>query len=112
MEGMPVSFDYDQVEKLTGTLTEMLTKASTARICKDGHTLTLDLQSRKGIPSPGVYREKGQSGNLPSGEAYIAPMENGVNGSMIIDGSMVGVGKLEKPITVHIQVGGWKAGPL
>lgn len=100
-----ITADYDQVEKLTGTLTEMLTKASTARICKDGHTLTLDLQGRKGIPSPGVYREKGQSGNLPSGEAYIAPMENGVNGSMVIDGSMVGVGKLEKPITVHIKDG-------
>ena len=52
-----------------------------------------------------AWTEKGQSGNLPSGEAYIAPMENGVNGSMVIDGSMVGVGKLEKPITVHIKDG-------
>lgn len=65
--------DYDTVMELTNRVTEMLTQASTARIEKDGHILTLDLAGRPGIPSPGVYREKGQAGNLPSGEAYIAP---------------------------------------
>ena len=54
-----ITADYDQVEKLTGTLTEMLTKASTARICKDGHTLILDLQGRKGIPLPRRLPGKG-----------------------------------------------------
>lgn len=89
--------DYDTVMELTSRVTEMLTQASTARIEKDGHVLTLDLAGRPGIPSPGVYREKGQAGNLPSGEAYIAPLESGSNGSMIIDGSMVGIGLLESP---------------
>ena len=66
--------DYGTVMELTGRVTELLTKAKTARIEKDGHVLTLELAGRPGIPSPGVYREKGQSGNLPSGEAYIAPL--------------------------------------
>ena len=82
--------DYDQVMDLTLRVTELLTKAATARIEKDGCVLTLDLTGRPGIPSPGVYREKGQSGNLPSGEAYIAPLEDSSNGEMVIDGSMVG----------------------
>ncbi|MBQ9421461.1 MAG: aminopeptidase, partial [Lachnospiraceae bacterium] len=67
--------------------------------------LTLDLRGRPGIASPGVYREKGAAGNLPSGEAYIAPLENGSNGTMIIDGSMVNVGLLETPLTVTVKDG-------
>ena len=97
--------DYGRVMELTNKVTELLTKAKTARIEKAGHILTLDLNGRPGIPSPGVYREKGQAGNLPSGEAYIAPIENGSNGTMLIDGSMVGVGLLSSPLTVTVKNG-------
>ena len=97
--------DYDQVMDLTLRVTELLTKAATARFEKDGCVRTLDLSGRPGIPSPGVYREKGQSGNLPSGEAYIAPLEDGSNGEMVIDGSMVGLGKLDEPLRVRVEGG-------
>lgn len=98
--------DYNEVEKLTATVTEMLTKASTARIEKDDKVLTIRLDGRDGVPSPGVYREAGKCGNLPSGEAYIAPLEDGSDGEMIIDGSMVGIGKLESPL--HMVISGGK----
>ncbi|MBQ5754042.1 MAG: aminopeptidase [Oscillospiraceae bacterium] len=97
--------DYNQVLELTLKVTDLLTTASTARIEKDGHVLTIDLSGRPGVPSSGVYREKGQAGNLPSGEAYIAPLENGSNGTMVIDGSMVGVGLLQEPLTVTVKDG-------
>lgn len=97
--------DYNTVMDLTLRVTDLLSKASTARIEKDGHVLTLDLSGRAGISSSGVYREKGQGGNLPSGEAYIAPLENGSNGTMVIDGSMVGVGLLSSPLTVTVKDG-------
>ena len=97
--------NYDKVLELTNKLTAMLTEAHTARIEKDGYSLTLNLEGRKGIPSPGVYREKGQCGNLPSGEAYIAPLEDGVNGEILVDGSMVGVGKLDSPLHFTIKDG-------
>ena len=97
--------DYGVVMDLTLRVTDLLSKASTARIEKEGHALTLDLFGRPGVPSPGVYREKGQGGNLPSGEAYIAPLENGSNGTMVIDGSMVGVGLLKSPLTVTVKDG-------
>lgn len=98
--------DYDEVEKLTNKITGLLTDASVARIEKDGCVLTIPIKGRKGVPSPGVYREPGKCGNLPSGEAYIAPLEDGSEGEMIIDGSMVGVGKLEKPL--HVKISGGK----
>lgn len=98
--------DYTAVEKLTETIAEMLTKASSARIEKDGKVLTINLNGRDGVPSPGVYREAGKCGNLPSGEAYIAPLEDGSDGEMIIDGSMVGIGKLDSPL--HMVISGGK----
>lgn len=97
--------DYAEVERLTAKITGLLSKCRIARIEKDGCVLTLNLEGRQGIPSPGVYRQPGQCGNLPSGEAYIAPLEDGVNGEMIIDGSMVGIGKLASPIHAVIRDG-------
>ena len=96
--------DYNEVEKLT--VTEMLTRASRARIEKDSYVLNINISGRNGVPSPGVYREAGKCGNLPSGEAYIAPLEDGSDGEMIIDGSMVGIGKLESPL--HMTISGGK----
>ena len=98
--------DYNEVEKLTAKVTEMLTRASRARIEKDGYVLNINISERNGVPSPGVYREAGKCGNLPSGEAYIAPLEDGSDGEMIIDGSMVGIGKLESPL--HMTISGGK----
>lgn len=97
--------DYDKVEALTGKMTKLLTEAKTATILKDGCTLKLNLEGRKGIASPGVYRHAGECGNLPSGEAYIAPLEDGVDGEMNVDGSMVGIGKLESPLKFVIRGG-------
>lgn len=100
-----ITADYNIVEALTLKITAMLDNAETATLKKDGHVLAISLSGRKGIPSTGMYTKPGQSGNLPSGEAYIAPLENGSNGSMLIDGSMVGVGKLSSPLTVRLSEG-------
>ena len=98
--------DYQEVEKLTARITDMLTQADKARIEKDGKVLEISRKGRDGVPSPGVYKELGKCGNLPSGEAYIAPLEDGSEGEMIIDGSMVGIGKLESPL--HMKISGGK----
>lgn len=97
--------DYAEVERRTMALTERLTRAKTARIEKDGHVLTMDLTGRDGVASPGVYRAPGASGNFPSGEAYIAPLEGGANGSVVIDGSMVGIGTLAEPLVATLENG-------
>ncbi|WP_070041019.1 aminopeptidase [Robinsoniella peoriensis] len=104
-ENGAMTADYSAVELLTEKVSQLLDQASTARLEKDGCILTLDLKERNGVRSPGVYRHPGESGNLPSGEAYIAPNENGSDGEMIIDGSMVGIGKLDSPLHVKIENG-------
>ena len=100
-----ITADFAQVEKLTTRMTELLTNATTARIEKDGCVLTLGLSGRSGVASPGVYKQPGSSGNLPSGEAYIAPLEHMADGEVIVDGSMVGIGKLNEPLRMKLQGG-------
>ncbi len=97
--------NYDEVEILTHKITQLLTHAKQATILKDNMKLEINLQGRNGVPSSGVFREKGTRGNLPSGEAFIAPLEDGSNGEMIIDGSMVGIGKLDSPLHMIIEKG-------
>lgn len=97
--------DYARVEELTREMTERLTRASHARIEKDGRTLEIDLSGRNGVASPGIYRDPGACGNFPSGEAYIAPLEGGADGTVVIDGSMVGIGMLERPLTATLKAG-------
>lgn len=100
-----ITADYKSVEELTLKFTQLLTASKTAKIVKDGYVLEMSLLDRKGVPSTGIYKNPGESGNLPSGEAYIAPVEGTANGEMIIDGSMVGVGKLNSPLYVKIEDG-------
>ena len=64
--------DYEQVSALTMRVAELVDSASTARISYKGHDLTMSLAGRKAIPSTGRFLSPGESGNLPSGEAYVA----------------------------------------
>lgn len=100
-----ITADYDEVERLTAGLTERLTAADEARIESDGETLTMSLSGRDGIPSDGLIREAGDSGNLPSGESYIAPVEDTAEGAIAFDGGLVGVGELDEPLVVRIESG-------
>lgn len=100
-----ITADYAEVERLTAELTERLTAADEARIESGDEMLTMSLTGRDGIPSDGLIRESGDSGNLPSGESYVAPVEDTAEGAIAFDGGIVGVGKLDEPLVVHIESG-------
>lgn len=104
-EAGAITANYSEVEALTMKFTELLSNAKVAKIEKDGHILEMSLQGRRGVPSTGIYKNPGEAGNLPSGEAYIAPVEDSANGTIIIDGSMVSVGKLKSPLIATIKNG-------
>ncbi|MGF9906557.1 aminopeptidase [Brevibacillus porteri] len=100
-----ISADYTQVKALTERVTEMLTRASTVRIEKAGKSLTFSIADRNGVPSTGMYVNPGESGNLPSGEAYIAPLEGTAEGQILVDGSIAGIGKIDSPLLLTVQNG-------
>lgn len=97
--------NYKEVAFFTDKLTKILTMGKRARIEKDGAVLEMSLENRKAVSSNGQYFESGSHGNLPSGEAYIAPVEGTANGRVIIDGSVAGMGLVSAPLEVKIEDG-------
>lgn len=104
-ENGAITANYKEVEKLTLKFQKMLTESKSAKIVKEDYILEMNLNSRNGIASTGIYKNSGEAGNLPSGEAYIAPIEDSTNGEIVIDGSMVSVGVLDSPLYVKIENG-------
>jgi leucyl aminopeptidase (aminopeptidase T) len=100
-----ITADYRQVAALSDRIAAILTEGRTARIEKDGRVLELSLAGRRGISSNGLYHRKGESGNLPTGEGYIAPVEGVGEGQLLIDGSLGELGRLRGPLEVWIEGG-------
>lgn len=100
-----ITADYREVARLSDQVTEILSRGRWARIEKEGRVLEMSLEGREGISSNGLYHRPGSSGNLPTGEAYIAPVEGTAQGSVIIDGSLGGLGVVTGPLEVHFDKG-------
>jgi leucyl aminopeptidase (aminopeptidase T) len=98
--------DFDKIIELTEYVAKRLEGVKNVKvITKAGTNLIMPIEGRMIIPSTGVLREKGQSGNMPSGETYLAPIEGKTNGTLVIDGSMAGIGVIKTPIKVEIRDG-------
>lgn len=98
--------DYDKIISLTHYIAKKLEDVSTIRVVTEkGTDITMPVKDRKILPSTGVLKNKGESGNLPSGEVYLAPWEDQSQGRVVIDGSMAGVGLLEEPIVIEVRNG-------
>lgn len=101
-----ISADYANIKRVTERITGILTHAEKVKINKSGYCLTFSIAGRTGIASTGVYLNPGESGNLPSGEAYIAPVEGTAEGKILVDASISsGVGKLAAPVLLTIEKG-------
>ncbi|WP_316572451.1 aminopeptidase [Neobacillus sp. YIM B06451] len=100
-----ITADYSEVEQLTNEYCRLLEEGETVTISKGGSQLSFSIKGRKAIPSTGVFRNKGESGNLPSGESYIAPIENSANGKIFVDGSIAGVGVVSEPVLLTVEDG-------
>lgn len=101
-----INADYRIVEKETLEMATKLSEAKTIAI-KTGENckLTIPIEGREGIASTGVFRSKGASGNLPSGEAFIAPIEYKAEGTIEINGSIAGIGLVNEPTILSIKKG-------
>jgi len=52
-----------------------------------------------------VFDRPGYWGNIPCGEAFIAPIEDSVNGTLVIDASIAGIGLVDRNATFRIENG-------
>ena len=98
--------DYEALKTEGDMLARLLTGASSCRIrTRRGTDVTLYLEGRSGRNDDGDLRSRGAFGNLPAGEAYIAPIEDSGSGVIVFDGSVAGFGLLEEPLTVTLEDG-------
>ncbi len=100
-----ITADYRKVAELSDRLTELLSRAESVRIEKEGRVLELSIKGRKAISSNGLYHKAGSSGNLPTGEAYVAPVEGSAHGRLLFDGSLAELGLLHGPLEVVVEDG-------
>jgi len=84
--GGPMAADYLAIDRETKKLAELITQAKTAKVTSPGGTdITFSLEGRNGMVDAGIFTEKGSWGNLPSGEAYCAPVEGTANGKLVVE---------------------------
>lgn len=98
--------DYTRIAARTAAVCDLMAHTSVIRVTSPAGTdITLPIQGRKAHASSGIFREKGQFGNLPTGEAYLAPVEGQSQGVVVVDGSMAGIGVTNQPIRIVVQDG-------
>jgi len=84
--GGPMAADYREIDKETKKIAALITKANEAKVTSLGGTdITFSLKGRNGMVDAGIFTEKGSWGNLPSGEAYCAPVEGTANGKLVVE---------------------------
>jgi leucyl aminopeptidase (aminopeptidase T) len=77
-----------------------------ARItCAKGSDLRLGLDGRTPIVDAGLLSERAAFGNLPCGEGFIAPLEGTAEGTLVVDGSIAGVGQVAEPVELTVRDG-------
>lgn len=99
-----MSADYIKIAKLSVKLKKFLEKGKEIRVVtKKGTDISFSIEGRTSYASKGLFHAKGESGNLPTGETFLAPVEGTANGIFIVDGSMAGLG-LMKNANIFIEV--------
>jgi len=102
-----LTIDYETIRARVNRICDRLDAAGRARLASDAGTdLRLSIEGRRAHGRKGgLYREAGQWGNLPAGEAFVAPVEGSASGVYVVDASHAGVGRLERPIRIQVEAG-------
>ena len=96
--------DYNAISKRSIKLKKILEKGKQIKVTAPAGTdITFDIAGRTAIASKGLFQKKGESGNLPTGETFLAPVEGTANGVFVADGSFAGLG-LMKNTKVKVEV--------
>jgi len=96
--------DMGELRRRGAALAALLRNGQEARItCQHGSDLRIALEDRVPIADAGVLDAPGAFGNLPCGEAFIAP--SGGEGTLVVDGSIAGIGEVETPVELTVRDG-------
>jgi leucyl aminopeptidase (aminopeptidase T) len=99
--------DYAAIARRSAAIAALLSAGSEVRITSEnGTNLTVGIEGRRAISDDGDLGSPGAFGNLPAGEAYLAPLEGTANGRIVFDGSVTPLpGVPLTPIDVEVRDG-------
>ena len=102
-----LSVDYAAVARTSERLAARISAAAEIRLTAPGGTdLTLSVHGRDGRADTGLFTEPGAVGNLPAGEAFVAPLEGTAEGVIVIDAEPMFPGaESRKPLTIRVREG-------
>ena len=101
-----MSADMEGLRRRSRAVAAILDSGSEVRITSAlGTDLRLGIEGRDAIPDAGELTESGAFGNLPCGEGFIAPVEDTTEGTIMVDGSIAGIGRVAEPVTLTVEGG-------
>ena len=101
-----MSADMEGLHRKGVAIADRLTAGSEARITgANGTDLRLGLGDREGIPDDGDLTAPAAFGNLPCGEGFIAPIEGSAEGTLVVNGTIAGFGRVSKPVELTVEQG-------
>jgi leucyl aminopeptidase (aminopeptidase T) len=101
-----MSADMEGLRRKGGALAKLLSAGAEARItCANGSDLRLGLGDREAIADAGDLSAPGAFGNLPCGEAFIAPIEGSSHGTLVVDGTIAAIGAVTEPVVLTVEAG-------
>jgi leucyl aminopeptidase (aminopeptidase T) len=96
--------DWKEVERTTLSLVELMKGGEAVIITgPNGTSLKFSIKGRAVEPDTGILTQKGLFGNLPAGEAFLAPLEGTAVGTLVLEWGPTR--KLKSPVTLDIKDG-------
>lgn len=103
LEG-PMNVDWKSLSKMTKNVAKKINKAEKIEIkTANSSQLSFSVKGRKADSDTGLLTSPGSFGNLPAGEAYLAPVEGTANGRLVLDWAPER--ELNSPVTLIIKDG-------
>ena len=100
----PMAVDWREVARKTGACAAVLNKAARVVVRgANGTYLRMDLGGRTCHPDDGLLHTPGKYGNLPAGEAFLAPLEGTAQGVLVAEWSQTD--KLARPMALWVRDG-------
>jgi leucyl aminopeptidase (aminopeptidase T) len=98
--------DFAKQERVLKRLVELLTRAKCITLTNPlGTDLEFNVFRRRGHGVSGMCTRRGEVTGVPDIEAYIAPLEDSTNGTLVVDGSTSVTGLVKQPIRIDIERG-------
>jgi leucyl aminopeptidase (aminopeptidase T) len=98
--------DHKRMQNFANSLTKLLKQASLVKItCPAGTDLSLSVKGRPFFTDTKIDWERLSWFNMPTGEVTVAPIEDSLEGRLVCDSAIGGIGLIKDPIEITAKEG-------